>query len=132
MIGNHGVRRCMPDFGFTHVMFWRFVASQSGRSQFFCLPMQERKKRILPPHFLKPYRQLNDFERGRIALSECVKLDGHTEQYVVTCNVHIQLRKDDGSNGYCEELIDEMKTFEGQEAQMRDNIGRLFNKPEQL
>ncbi|GFS79466.1 hypothetical protein TNCV_2369971 [Trichonephila clavipes] len=54
-----------------------------------------------------------------VALSECVKLSGHTEQQVVTCNVQTQLCKGAGSSGCCEELIDDMNTLEGQDAQMR-------------
>ncbi|GFT37173.1 hypothetical protein TNCV_1126401 [Trichonephila clavipes] len=50
-----------------------------------------------------------------VALSEYVKLGGHTKQQVVTCNVQTQLCKGAGSNGCYEELIDKM---EGQDAQI--------------
>ncbi|GFU66745.1 hypothetical protein TNCV_2006101 [Trichonephila clavipes] len=60
--------------------------------------------------FRKPYRQLNDFERGRAVGSWVV------EQWVVTCKVQTQLFKGAGSDDWCEELIDEINALKGQDA----------------
>ncbi|GFX09374.1 hypothetical protein TNCV_1887871 [Trichonephila clavipes] len=63
--------------------------------------------------FRRPYTQRNDFERGR--LSECLKLDRDTRQKDVSCNLQTLFCKGAGRNGWCEELIDEIKALVGQD-----------------
>ncbi|GFT01015.1 hypothetical protein TNCV_4054171 [Trichonephila clavipes] len=73
--------------------------------------------------FRRLYRQLNDFERGRIVGMR------ETGRSYPAVGCHMQrtdtasCAKGTGSNGCCEELLDEMNALEGQNAQMQGKIG---------
>ncbi|GFY15609.1 hypothetical protein TNCV_1282571 [Trichonephila clavipes] len=86
--------------------------------------------------FRRPYRQLNDFERGRI-----VGMRETRWPYQAICRhmQRTQLCKGAGSNGCCKELFDEMNALEGQDKpqmldHLEDNIRRVISdiRPQML